>query len=253
MKTIEIHSVDHYIRQILALDRKAADFCIFRGQRVKAPLTPSIARYGQAERIPLIEKRMLADLRRMGKMLVGNAVSDDWELLILAQHYGLKTRLLDWSSNPLVALFFSIRDIDDSENPSYVYAFTGMDRQVFDKESNWTGQGSDSPFEITELKVLRPSLNNERIIAQSGWFTVHPYDEGQDKFVPMDQDEEVRSSVTEFVIAAGIKAALIEDLNMLGFNAQTMFPELAGLCHYLNWQYLRSPQLMATDRRPPRE
>ncbi|WP_353718914.1 FRG domain-containing protein [Dyadobacter sp. 676] len=245
MKSIEVHSVDQYIREILGLDRDTSDFCIFRGQRVKAPLTPSIARYDNAERIPSIEQRMLADLRRMGKMLIGSAVSDDWELLILAQHYGLKTRLLDWSSNPLVALFFAIRDIDDSQNPSYVYAFRGSDRQVFDKENSLAGQANRSPFEIDELKVLRPSMNNERIIAQSGWFTVHPYDEARKKFIPMDQDEEIRSSVTEFVIKAGIKARLIEDLNMLGFNAQTMFPELTGLCHYLNWQYLRAPQLAA--------
>ncbi|ACT91780.1 FRG domain-containing protein [Dyadobacter fermentans] len=243
MKSIRIHTVDQYIRQILALSKEASDFCIFRGQRVKAPLTPSIARYDLTDSIPQVEKRMLADLKRMGKMLIGSPVTDDWELLILAQHYGLKTRLLDWSSNPLVAMFFAIRDIDDSQNPSYVYAFTGDEGQVFDKDNAMAGQKGGSPFEITELKVLRPSLNNERIIAQSGWFTVHPYDQVQNKFVPMDQDQEVSESVTEFVIDADIKAKLIDDLNMLGFNAQTMFPELAGLCHYLNWQYLRAPSL----------
>lgn len=238
VKSIEIHSIDQYIHEILALRNVKSDFCIFRGQRVNAPLTPSIARFDHDDGIAAIEQRMLADLRRMGKLLIPDAVSDDWELLILAQHYGLKTRLLDWSSNPLVAMFFAIRDIDDSKSPSYVYAFTGNDGQIIDKENAWVHPVDSSPFEISELRVLRPSLNNERIKAQSGWFTVHPYDEKERIFIPMDQDKDIQRNVTEFVIVADVKRIMMDNLNMLGFNAQTMFPELSGLCHYLNWQHL---------------
>jgi hypothetical protein len=237
VKSIEIESIDQYIREILALQQLPSDFCIFRGQRVKAPLIPSIARYEHADGVPVIERRMLADLKRMGKLLIPGAVTDDWELLILAQHYGLKTRLLDWSSNPLVALFFAIRDIDDSREPSCVYAFTGHHEQIIEKESVWVDDGND-PFNIGELKVLRPSLNNERIIAQSGWFTVHPYDERTREFIPMDQQQDIKQNVTEFIIVSDRKQMLMDNLNTLGFNAQTMFPELSGLCHYLNWQYL---------------
>jgi hypothetical protein len=237
MKSVEITSIDQFIRDIVALKNDEFDFFIFRGQRINAPLVPSIARYHHKD-ITHIEKRMLLDLKRRGKLLLPDTVSEEWELLILAQHYGLKTRLLDWSSNPLVALYFAIRDIDDSDSASFVYLFRGYNEQVIDKDEMSATTSLGSPFEIEELKVLRPSLNNERIIAQSGWFTVHPYSEEKNGFIPMQVDEDVKVNVTEFTIIPGLKRELMDHLNMLGFNAQTLFPELAGLCHYLNWEHL---------------
>jgi hypothetical protein len=239
MKTVEIISIDQFIREILNLRDENFDFYLFRGQQVNAPLVPSIARYHHNNDITAIERKMLLDLKRRGKLLLPNTTLDEWELLILAQHYGLKTRLLDWSSNPLVALYFAIKDIDDSETPSFVYSFMGHNDQVIDKDLPLPDhEDFNSPFIIKELKVLRPSLNNERIIAQSGWFTVHPYSEENKGFVPMQIDEDLEVNVIEYLIVPGIKRQLMEHLNMLGFNAQTLFPELSGLCHYLNWEYL---------------
>ena len=238
MKSVKITSIDQFIKEITGLRSQESDFLIFRGQRINAPLVPSIARYYNSRDITNIERRMLLDLKRRGKLLLPNMMSEEWELLILAQHYGLKTRLLDWSSNPLVALYFAIKDIDDSESPSFVYAFMGNNDQIMDKDQGIGNEDVVSPFNITELKVLRPSLNNERIIAQSGWFTVHPYSEEKNGFIPMQTDKDVKVNVTEFSVVPGIKSSLMEHLNMLGFNAQTLFPELSGLCHYLNWEYL---------------
>jgi len=40
---------------------------------------------------------------------------DEWEWLVWAQHYGMKTRLLDWTSNPLTALWFACSNVYKTE------------------------------------------------------------------------------------------------------------------------------------------
>ena len=231
MKKTKIDSFQKYIDEVEILDLLGYDVIIYRGQPERKPLLPSIARSNPELDTTSIEKEMLSELKRRSQLLLKAPPRDDWEWLVFAQHFGLKTRLLDWTSNPLVALWFASCDESKINENSYVYRITVDKNMLVDTHKN------ESPFNNTLSRVLRPSLNNERIIAQSGWFTAHKFSKKTNRFIALDKNSELTKSITEFEISADIKNVLLKRLSTFGINYRTLYPDIIGLCSHLNWKY----------------
>lgn len=160
--------------------------------------------------------------KRKAIELCENPPEDDWHWLALAQHHGFATRLLDWSSNPLVAAFFACNENFDNHGAIYAYlGSTNILPQSF-KQSN--------PWEIKEPTIFNPFIKNRRVHSQGASFTITS--QTDTCFSKQIRENE---RVDKIIIDKSYKKELMFELNFYGVNWGTLYPDLDGHSKLFNW------------------
>ncbi len=199
---------------------------IYRGVKdTSHKLVPKVCRYENFKRLSLEEmekeeKTMLRLFRERAWSSLPDVKTTNWELLALAQHHGLPTRLLDWSRNPLVAVFFAVEDEHDGD--SLIYAFNNNRFIKIDENPD--------PFKRTKVGKFIPNHITPRITAQAGIFTIHP-----DPRQAYNSEE-----IDHWIIPNKSRQELKRVLYKYGIHKATLFPNLDGLAKHIAW--LRTDQ-----------
>jgi hypothetical protein len=109
LNIISINSVETLITELKS-NGNIPENTLFRGQEEDWDLVPKISRIVFREKdYRKTELKMLNDFKRFSLPYLKTIPKNDWDWLALAQHHGMATRLLDWTTNPLAALWFTVK------------------------------------------------------------------------------------------------------------------------------------------------
>ncbi|MDO1498989.1 FRG domain-containing protein [Winogradskyella maritima] len=115
---MKIINIDSFIDFHKTIENYSTSNFIYRGQKnFNWKLIPKIGRPDYSENVPkyIKEKVIISSWMRYAGHLLPIQPVDQWDELTLAQHHGLATRLLDWTKNPLVALYFATYDSNETK------------------------------------------------------------------------------------------------------------------------------------------
>ncbi len=214
-------------------------FCanFFRGHsKVVDDLIPKVYR----SNFGCWEKKTTSEFLKYGRNYVSQFPSNKLEILYLMQHYGTPTRLLDWTENILVALYFAVSEDKDSDGEIWILNPQYIDEEIKKLDYNYSNllevlclepflDNSDSSIDFKSVipVYIRPNYTNSRMNSQQSIFTIHPnHNTNGIKLT----DCLTNVIALDKLIIPKEKKSLFEDyLYFLGFSNRTLFPDLTNL------------------------
>lgn len=195
------------------------------------------------------ETELLNRFRQNANLLLSqsSALPNDFGWMFLMQHYGVPTRLLDWSESPLVALYFALMDKNEVAAtkdgalwilyPLELNAHSTSDEVYIPSfEDDWLANYSVAQYSKGKDLGILPiaaiaTRNNPRIQAQLGVFTI-----SHRKRVPVEKIEGGQHCV-KLIIPKAAKKRLTDELRTLGITKFQIFPELASIGESLKEEF----------------
>ncbi len=250
----DVGSLPDLVDTILKIRASLPDerFLWFRGAPCgELALLPKIMRDSKSsEEVFEREARLLTRFRQRSMAYwPAGYPQNDWEHLFAMQHFGLPTRLLDWSENAFVAGHFALESEADHDwhVSDCVPAVWCIDPVGWNRRTPVLSEYGDDVYVLTtaddevdayrpETKKKRPSTpvalfgahNSNRIVAQRGTFMVW----GKET-KPLEAFDLGKPTLWRIRLV-GNRADLHADLQGLGFSETMVFPELQSLAAELS-------------------
>jgi FRG domain len=196
------------------------------------------------------ERELIRDFRIKCADFINIRPQSDIDWLFLAQHHGLPTRLLDWTENPLVALYFATKGRFDTDGRVWIVHPWRLNEGSIERVSVPTTDSPDfekyvvdigSPLVSRELQAedpmaFRAFYSFRRSNSQAGVFTIHGKRvQGLDKMPRFKK----RDFLFSILIEKEHKQKLQKELYRLGIHEWGLFQSLESLTETLVFRYSR--------------
>lgn len=205
-------------------------------------LRPAVGRKGYSvTEINSLERALFHNFSNRGASHIP-AGADSWDVVCMMQHYGIPTRLLDWTVGFATALFFSLENATKDKPPR----IWQLNARLLNKVNGYThslldmkGPDSDyykdyiiAPREAKVAAFAYPRFH-PRMIAQAGMFTIH-----SDPTLELNKMTHSDKFLKEYVLPG----ELIEDakgfLRFMGIDRYVLFPDVENLGRSLREDFL---------------
>jgi hypothetical protein len=199
---------------------------LFRGKRKSQQLIANIYRLTKNIKRPIsFERERLSYLR--GRL--GLDKYTEWDAVAIAQHYGIATRFIDWTSNSLIALWFALGNYAGKYNEADAseVCILKTKKEDFEIPNNET---SPIPEERGSRTVIfAPKNIDRRIVAQDGYLMRQVYEKDNDDklFIrSVDKNDTFSGRIHTLHITSSdeVRKSLLEELEYYGYDRVRLIP-----------------------------
>jgi hypothetical protein len=248
-------SFTEFVAFVEAIQKKRTKSLWYRGcSDSNYRLIPRLYRHRkrtQVNELTELEYQLMTRFRQRSIPFHNKSLENDWESLFFMQHYGVPTRLLDWTENPFIALYFAVM----SSSPVYkknrvtykksaaVWILDPVcwNRHALKHESYDQGilsttdeqiKGYKPTARFTNMNDLPVALygahNSQRIVAQRGVFVIFGKNKSTMEKI-FDLQNFPENCLTKVTLDKEVLPSIRRSILNHGITESVVFPDLEGL------------------------
>jgi len=212
-----------------------------------------------------LEKQIMRSFQKYGYTDVKD-INSFWQMLAMGQHYGLPTRLLDWTYSPLVAAHFATEDYQlyDRDGVIYCYNLEEVAKQLPAVLRQELENSGNHVFSISILERHMKDFKDMKQLSAKPYFLFYEPASGSDRIAnqyalfamcserncTLEEliDVPEMASLYKIIIPKNTKLEIRDKLDYINISERLIYPGLDGICKWITRRYANLGPLYGKEK-----